>query len=114
MVFDETYIHYAENGTDENRIIFFADVERPLKTRLMEKFNHWFGKNVMTAASSPNETGDQTGGLNKAFGYVYQIRLKAKALKAKNRKWFLMLGIFFLIFIRPYMPQIIEFFQKIL
>jgi len=120
VVFDETYIHYAENGTDENRIIFFADVERPLKTRLMEKFNHWFGKNVMTAASSPNETGDQTGGLNKAFGYVYQIRLKAKALKAKNRKlyyflkWFLMLGIFFLIFIRPYMPQIIEFFQKIL
>ena len=116
----KTYIHYAENGTDENRIIFFADVERPLKTRLMEKFNHWFGKNVMTAASSPNETGDQTGGLNKAFGYVYQIRLKAKALKAKNRKlyyflkWFLMLGIFFLIFIRPYMPQIIEFFQKIL
>lgn len=68
----------------ENRIIFFADVERALKTRLMEKFNHWFGKNVMTAANSPNETGDQTGGLNKAFGYVYQIRLKAKALKRKT------------------------------
>ena len=35
----------------------------------------------MTAASSPNEAGDQTGGLNKLFAYVYQIRLKAKALK---------------------------------
>lgn len=62
----------------------------------------------MTAASSPNEAGDQTGGLNKLFAYVYQIRLKAKALKKTNRqlyyvlKWFLMLGIFFLIFIRPY------------
>ena len=60
----------------------------------------------MTAASSPNEAGDQTGGLNKVFGYVYQIRIKAKALKAKNRqlyyflKWFIMLGLFFLIFIR--------------
>ncbi len=39
---------------------------------------------VMTAASSPNETGDQTGGLNKAFGYVYQIRIKTKALKLKT------------------------------
>ncbi|EMU9290190.1 aspartyl/asparaginyl beta-hydroxylase domain-containing protein, partial [Acinetobacter baumannii] len=108
VVFDETYIHYAENKTDQNRIIFFADVERPMKVKWMERFNHWFGRNVMTAASSPNETGDQTGGLNKAFGYVYQIRIKAKALKAKNRKlyyflkWFLMLGIFFLIFVRPY------------
>ena len=107
-MFDETYIHYAENTTDQNRIIFFADVERPLKTRFMQKFNHWFGKSVMTAASSPNEAGDQTGGLNKVFGYVYQIRIKAKALKAKNRqlyyflKWFIMLGLFFLIFIRPY------------
>ncbi len=44
VVFDETYIHYAENNTDQNRIIFFADVERPLKTRFMERFNHWFGK----------------------------------------------------------------------
>ncbi|MFB6331342.1 lipid A hydroxylase LpxO [Acinetobacter variabilis] len=109
VVFDETYIHYAENKTDQNRIIFFADVERPLKTRWMERFNHWFGKKVMTAASSPNEVGDQTGGLNKAFGYVYQLRVKAKALKAQNRqlyyflKWFLMLGIFFLIFVRPYL-----------
>ena len=47
----------------------------------MQNFNHWFGKKVMTAASSPNEAGDQTGGLNKLFTYVYQIRLKAKALK---------------------------------
>ncbi|MCX5468443.1 lipid A hydroxylase LpxO [Acinetobacter nematophilus] len=120
VVFDETYIHYAENTTNQNRIIFFADVERPLKTKLMQRFNHWFGKKVMTAASSPNEAGDQTGGLNKVFGYVYQIRIKAKALKKSNRalyyflKWFLMLGIFFLIFIRPYMPQIIAFIQKLI
>ncbi len=89
-------------------LFFFADVERPMKVKWMERFNHWFGRKVMTAASSPNETGDQTGGLNKAFAYLYQIRIKAKALKASNRKlyyflkWFLMLGIFLLIFVRPY------------
>lgn len=66
-------------------------------------------KKVMTAASSPNEVGDRTGGLNKVFAYVYQIRIQAKALKARNRtlyyilKWVLMLGLFFLIFIRPYL-----------
>ena len=43
-----------------------------------------------------------------SFSNIYQIRIKAKALKAKNRqlyyflKWFIMLGLFFLIFIRPY------------
>ncbi|MBP7783190.1 MAG: aspartyl/asparaginyl beta-hydroxylase domain-containing protein, partial [Acinetobacter sp.] len=71
VVFDETYIHYAENKTEQNRIIFFADVERPLKSKIMARFNHWFGKKVMTAASSPNESNDKTGGLNKAFGYIY-------------------------------------------
>ncbi len=74
----------------------------------MERFNHWFGKKVMTAASSPNESNDKTGGLNKAFGYIYQIRVKAKALKKTNKglyyflKWFIMFGLFFLIFVRPY------------
>lgn len=108
VVFDETYIHYAENKTDQNRIIFFADVERPLKPAGWNASITGLVK-VMTAASSPNEVGDQTGGLNKVFGYVYQLRVKAKALKAQNRqlyyflKWFLMLGIFFLIFVRPYL-----------
>ena len=34
VMFDETFIHWAENKTDVNRIILFCDVERPLK-RLM-------------------------------------------------------------------------------
>jgi len=109
VVFDETYIHYAENKTDENRIILFCDVERPLSSGMMQGFNRWFGKNIMTAASSPNENGDQTGVLNKLFAYVYQVRLKAKALKKTNRtvyyilKWLIMFGLFFAIFVRPYL-----------
>src|SRR4029079_11579573 len=30
VVFDETYIHRAENQTDVQRLILFCDVERPL------------------------------------------------------------------------------------
>lgn len=109
VVFDETYIHYAENRTDQNRIILFCDVERPLHSKILQKINYYFGRYIMTAASSPNEHGDKTGVLNRLFGYVYQVRLKAKALKRTSRnlyyflKWLLMIGLFFLIFIRPYL-----------
>ncbi len=33
-MFDETYIHYAENGTDQNRIILLCDIERPMTRSL--------------------------------------------------------------------------------
>ena len=57
VMFDETYIHYAENGTDENRIILLCDIERPMTQRWAQSFNGWFARNVMTAASSPNSAG---------------------------------------------------------
>ncbi|MDN0083641.1 lipid A hydroxylase LpxO [Crenobacter sp. SG2305] len=105
VMFDETYLHYAQNTTQENRIILFCDVERPLTARWVAAINRWFARNVMTAASSPNETGDRTGGLNRAFRYVYQIRLVGKRLKAYNRslyylvKWVMFGGLFALIFL---------------
>lgn len=105
VMFDETYLHYAENKTDVDRIILFCDVERPLHYRWAQAFNRWFARTVMTAASSPNETGDRTGGLNRAFKYIYQIRVVGKRLKAYNRKlyylvkWVLFGGIFALIFL---------------
>ncbi len=45
----------------------------------MQKFNHWFGKKVMTAASSPNEAGDQTGGLNKALWLCLSSAFKSQS-----------------------------------
>lgn len=86
VVFDETYIHYAENTTEHDRVILFCDVERPLKYRWAQAFNHWFSRNVMAAAASPNDDGDKTGGINRAFGTLYKIRLQGKALKKRNRK----------------------------
>lgn len=43
VVFDETFIHYAENKTDQNRIILFDDVERPMRYRWVRAFNRIFG-----------------------------------------------------------------------
>ncbi|MDM0087600.1 MULTISPECIES: lipid A hydroxylase LpxO [unclassified Variovorax] len=86
VVFDETYIHYAENTTDHDRVILFCDIERPMKYRWAMAVNRWFAKNVLAAASSPNDAGDKTGGINRAFKYIYQVRVIGKRLKAWDRR----------------------------
>ena len=85
VMFDETFIHYAENTTSKNRIILFCDVERPMQYRWAAAFNQWFSRTVMASASSPNDTSDKTGGLNRAFTRLYKIRLRGKELKKRNR-----------------------------
>lgn len=85
VVFDETYIHEAHNVSGRNRIILFCDVERPLKWRWAESFNSWFGKNVMSAASSPNDGGDQTGAINKLTHAHWRLDQKRKQFKTWNK-----------------------------
>lgn len=85
VVFDETYVHEAENATDRARIILFCDVERPLRTGLARRVNRWFGDVVMRASRSRNEAGEPVGPVNVAFGQVYKVRVLGKRLKAWNR-----------------------------
>jgi beta-hydroxylase len=104
VLFDETYIHYAENKTDMDRLILFCDVERPVKTWFGRGWNKFFGWFIMAAAASPNMGDDKTGNINKVFRYIYSIRLIGKKLKAYNRnlyyavKYALMVLILWLIF----------------
>ncbi len=85
VIFDETLLHWAHNGSERNRIILFCDIERPMRYRWAQRLNQWLGKTLMTAASSPNETGDQTGGINKAFRFVWSAGQYRRRLKAWNR-----------------------------
>ena len=81
VIFDETYIHWAINQTEQTRIILLCDVERPMKYRWAAAVNRWLARVVLTAGSSPNETGDQTGGINKIFRFFWaagQYRRKLK------------------------------------
>lgn len=104
VMFDETYIHYAENTTQQNRLILFCDIERPLKYRWARAFNRFFGRYVVSAAASPNADSDRTGGINKVFKYLYSLRQVGKRLKAWNRtayyavKWLLIGAIIAVIF----------------
>ena len=103
IVFDETFIHFAENTTSEQRVILFCDVERPLRWRAMTAFNRWFGRAVMTASQTQNVPGERVGALNRLFPHVYRLRLAFKALKQRSRrgyyvlKWSLMAAALFFI-----------------
>lgn len=116
VVFDETYLHFAENKTDVDRIILFCDVERPMKFAPARWVTNSIASILMRAAASPNETGDKTGGLNRAFRYLYQIRLVGKRVKAWNRrvyytlKWSIYAAIALAIFWRDVMalPHVIS------
>ena len=52
----------------------------------MTPSTRWSSPTVMAAAGAPNDAGDKTGGLNRAFSRLYRIRLQGKALKKRNRK----------------------------
>jgi len=85
VIFDETYLHWARNDTDSDRVILFCDIERPMRYRWAQVLNRWLGRTLMTAASSPNETGDQTGGINKLFRFVWHAGRYRRRFKAWNR-----------------------------
>jgi beta-hydroxylase len=99
VMFDETFIHWAENKTETLRVILFADIERPLTNRLMAKINHWFKNTVIRASETNNIDGDRVGALNRIFGVAYYLRLPAKALKRKSKyayytlKWLILGGL---------------------
>jgi len=109
VLFDETYIHHAENKTDKDRLILFCDVERPVKTIFGRSWNKFFGWFIMASAASPNMGDDKTGNINKAFKYIYSIRLVGKKLKAYNEqlyygvKYLLMILIVYLLFLRRFL-----------
>jgi beta-hydroxylase len=104
VMFDETYIHYAENLTDETRLILFCDIERPLNNPVARWINREIGWRMIKAAATQNVDGEPIGGLNKAFAQIYKIRVLGKRLKAWNKpsyyavKWSIFGGLFYLLF----------------
>lgn len=86
VMFDETFVHRAENATEHDRIILFCDIERPMRYRWAAALNRFVARHLVAAASSPNTDTDRTGGLNRAFAYFYRLRLPAKRLREANKR----------------------------
>src|SRR6478752_2908060 len=85
FMFDETFIHRAENATDISRIILFCDVERPMKYRFMTAINRWVSQHIVKASATQNVDGEHIGVLNRVFGWLYEIHLGSRKVKEWNR-----------------------------
>jgi beta-hydroxylase len=105
VVFDETFIHRAENRTDVPRVILFCDIERPLSNPLARAINRFIGQPLAHAAATQNVEGENVGVLNRLFGYAYRFRLLGKRIKAWNRtvyyalKWTLLGALAYAVFV---------------
>jgi beta-hydroxylase len=88
LLFDETFIHSAENATDTTRIILFCDVERPLHTRAMQAFNRFISRTVIRAASTQNTEAEPVGALNRIYAWFGAGSDLLTRLKRRNRTVF--------------------------
>jgi beta-hydroxylase len=85
LLFDETYIHSAENKTDQTRIILFCDVERPLHTRIMQALNRLVSRTMIRAASTQNTEAEPIGAANRLYALLGQGSDLLGRLKRRNR-----------------------------
>ena len=82
FVFDETYLHFVENNTDQMRLILMCDLERPMG-RLGHAFNVCF-KWLVSKTLVPNLPEDKAGSLSLLFSKVAPILAQAKQLKKQH------------------------------
>jgi beta-hydroxylase len=85
LVFDETFVHEAYNGSDVTRLILFCDVERPVR-QPMAAVNRWMIRHVMRATVTQNEEGEPVGAINRLYARLSGFLASGKALKARNRR----------------------------
>jgi beta-hydroxylase len=85
LMFDETYIHRAENTTDRERIILFCDIARPLKTGFMTAVNRFVTRHVVKITASRNDGSEKIGFVNRVAGRLYVVRDWTKRVKRANR-----------------------------
>ncbi|BBD80018.1 Fe(2+)/alpha-ketoglutarate-dependent dioxygenase LpxO [Aerosticca soli] len=90
VVFDETYVHWVENDTDQTRVILFADVERPLRTRWMQAINRRVGAFMGRITASPNIESPQekVGFVNRLYALNQRNRERMRKFKKKHPRLF--------------------------
>ncbi|MFT4539440.1 MAG: beta-hydroxylase [Planctomycetota bacterium] len=105
VLFDETYIHSARNDTDQTRIIFFADVARPVHTRAFSALTRFVAKHIACWTSSRNDDSERLGAVNRLAVFVYASKTFFETLKDFNYrlyyavKYALALGLAYWIFV---------------
>lgn len=86
VVFDETYVHWAENRTDQTRVILFCDVERPLRTPLLRGVNRVVSRVLGQATASQNVATEEVGAVNRLYAFTHRMGEAKKRFKRANPK----------------------------
>ncbi len=81
VVFDETFVHWAENRTEQTRVILFCDVERPLHFAPLRAFNHWIGGVLGRATATDNIGGERVGFVNRLYAFADRLGEQRKRFK---------------------------------
>ena len=109
VLFDETYIHSVDNETDQDRIILFCDVTRPVRTPIVRAINRFVIRHIVKVTQTQNTSDEKVGILNRISSFVYALKNFFQRIKKANRKVYyagkyaLMIGIVYLIFFAGFM-----------
>jgi beta-hydroxylase len=108
ILFDETYIHSVDNDTDQDRIILFCDVTRPLRTPVVRAINRFVIDHIVKITATQNTVDEKVGVLNRVSSGIYALKNFFQRIKKANRrlyytgKYALYGGVLFLIFFAGY------------
>jgi beta-hydroxylase len=86
VLFDETYLHWVENDTDQTRIVLFCDVERPLRWRFATAINRWVIRRVGPSTAARNQPDEPLGMVNRLAAAYHPLQMAGRRLKARNRR----------------------------
>lgn len=87
LMFDETYLHFVRNDTEDARLILMCDVKRPLN--LPGAVFNFFYQGLTRASVVPNTLEDERGLANRIFAGVAPILARGRTLKSTNRPAYL-------------------------
>ncbi|HXJ33055.1 MAG TPA: aspartyl/asparaginyl beta-hydroxylase domain-containing protein [Candidatus Eisenbacteria bacterium] len=85
VVFDETFVHRALNATDQDRIILFCDVERPLRTPVARAANRFVARKILKVTAAQNVPTEKVGLVNRVSALIYWYRGFLRRAKKVNR-----------------------------
>jgi len=88
VLFDETYLHFVENNTDQTRLVLLCDVERPLHGAPVRALNRLFERFVLRAAATRNDASEHVGWINRAYQPVGVVKGWLERAKRANKKGF--------------------------
>ncbi|MBU6404814.1 MAG: aspartyl/asparaginyl beta-hydroxylase domain-containing protein [Proteobacteria bacterium] len=106
FMFDETFVHWAENKTEHTRVILFCDIERPLYTPLLRALNRAVSRFMGQATATDNVPGEPVGAINRLYARLNRFN---STLGNWKRRWprsfravkyLLILAVLALIFLR--------------